>query len=172
MYFVRALILYSFYRVALNCLTIVNTFRQKNNIFECKAEVPTIPYVEPIRTWKGMEVTTEIARGLMIGHLEGVNESLEVSRCAIHISAGECNSDKDKYVQACLKLDVSWKVACGANVAYDQFPSQNQVGVSFAAIVRYSFVYLHYLIPLFFFLRSYSIQTVKERISGTTPFFE
>jgi hypothetical protein len=25
------------------------------------------------------------------------------------------------------KKDVSWEVACGANVAYDQFPSQNQV---------------------------------------------
>lgn len=24
-------------------------------------------------------------------------------------------------------MDVSWKVACGANVAYDQFPSQNQL---------------------------------------------
>jgi hypothetical protein len=29
--------------------------------------------------------------------------------------------------QGSLKSDVSWKVACGANVAYDQFPSQNQV---------------------------------------------
>jgi len=27
------------------------------------------------------------------------------------------------------QLDVSWKVACGANAAYDQFPSQNQVRV-------------------------------------------
>jgi hypothetical protein len=25
------------------------------------------------------------------------------------------------------RTDVSWKVVCGANVAYDQFPSQNQV---------------------------------------------
>jgi hypothetical protein len=25
------------------------------------------------------------------------------------------------------KKDVSWEVACGANVAYDQFPSQNQI---------------------------------------------
>ena len=29
--------------------------------------------------------------------------------------------------QGSSNLDVSWKVACGANVAYDQFPSQNQV---------------------------------------------
>lgn len=52
---------------------------QKNNIFECKAEVPAIPYVQPIKSWRGKEMTTEIARGIMIGHLEGVNESLEVS---------------------------------------------------------------------------------------------
>ncbi|KAL3779419.1 hypothetical protein HJC23_000521 [Cyclotella cryptica] len=78
---------------------------QKNNIFECKAEIPSIPYVKPIDTWRGNQVTTEIARGIMIGHLAGVNESLEGN----------------------LNLDVSWKVACGANVAYDQFPSQNQL---------------------------------------------
>ena len=52
---------------------------QKNNIFECKAEIPAIPHVKPMKTWKGKEVTTEIARGIMVGHLEGVNESLEVS---------------------------------------------------------------------------------------------
>jgi len=121
---------------------------QKNNIFECKAEVPTIPYVEPIKTWKGMEVTTEIARGIMIGHLEGVNESLE----------------------ACLNLDVSWKVACGANVAYDQFPSQNQVGVSFDAIIGPClFAVSNFSLSC---CASYSIQTAKAKISGTTPFFE
>ena len=26
-----------------------------------------------------------------------------------------------------MKTDISWKVAAGANVAYDQFPSQNQI---------------------------------------------
>jgi hypothetical protein len=52
---------------------------QKNNIFECKAEIPAIPYVKPIETWRGKEVTTDIARGIMIGHLAGVDESLEVS---------------------------------------------------------------------------------------------
>ena len=31
------------------------------------------------------------------------------------------------FLQGSTELDVSWKVACGANVAYDQFPSQNQV---------------------------------------------
>ncbi len=30
-------------------------------------------------------------------------------------------------LQGSLRTDVSWKVACGANVAYDQFPSQNQI---------------------------------------------
>ncbi|KAL7490068.1 hypothetical protein ACHAW6_015791 [Cyclotella cf. meneghiniana] len=78
---------------------------QKNNIFECRAEIPSIPYVKPMDTWRGTQVTTEISRGIMIGHLAGVDESLEGS----------------------LNLDVSWKVACGANVAYDQFPSQNQL---------------------------------------------
>jgi hypothetical protein len=29
--------------------------------------------------------------------------------------------------QGSLRTDISWKVACGANVAYDQFPSQNQI---------------------------------------------
>jgi hypothetical protein len=52
---------------------------QKNNIFQCKADIPTIPYVEPIKLWRGKEVTTEVARGIMIGHLEGVKECLEVS---------------------------------------------------------------------------------------------
>jgi len=62
--------------------------------------------VKPLGTWRGEEVTPEVARGIMIGHLEGVGEaSLEGSK----------------------QLDVSWKVACGANVAYDQFPSQNQL---------------------------------------------
>ena len=56
--------------------------------------------------WRGKEMTKEIARGIMIGHLKGCgNAALEGSK----------------------ELDVSWKVACGANVAYDQFPSQNQL---------------------------------------------
>jgi hypothetical protein len=52
---------------------------QKNNIFECKAEIPSIPYVKPMDTWRGSQVSTKIARGIMIGHLGGVDESLEVS---------------------------------------------------------------------------------------------
>mmetsp|Transcript_22681 Transcript_22681/g.45926 ORF Transcript_22681/g.45926 Transcript_22681/m.45926 type:complete len:560 (+) Transcript_22681:55-1734(+) len=78
---------------------------QKNNIFECKAEIPTLPKVKPMSTFRGKDMTTETARGIIIGHLADTKESLEGSR----------------------QLDVSWKVACGANVAYDQFPSQNQL---------------------------------------------
>lgn len=53
---------------------------QKNNIFECAATIPKLPVVKPLGTWRGEEVTPEVARGIMIGHLEGVGEaSLEVS---------------------------------------------------------------------------------------------
>jgi hypothetical protein len=79
---------------------------QKNNIFGCSATVPKIPYVKPLSSFRGKEMTKDIAKGIMIGHLEGCGDAaLEGSR----------------------ELDVSWKVTCGANVAYDQFPSQNQL---------------------------------------------
>ncbi|KAL7537514.1 hypothetical protein ACHAXR_009801 [Thalassiosira sp. AJA248-18] len=78
---------------------------QKNNIFECDATIPKVPVVEPMKMWRGEEVTMDVARGIMIGHLEGAGGSLEGNQ----------------------QVDVSWKVACGANVAYDQFPSQNQL---------------------------------------------
>lgn len=51
---------------------------QKNNIFGCHATIPKIPAVEPLSTWRGKEVTTDVARGIMIGHLEGAGEKLEV----------------------------------------------------------------------------------------------
>mmetsp|Transcript_25806 Transcript_25806/g.51743 ORF Transcript_25806/g.51743 Transcript_25806/m.51743 type:complete len:581 (+) Transcript_25806:95-1837(+) len=79
---------------------------QKNNIFGCTAEVPKIPYVKPLGAFRGEEMTKDIAKGIMIGHLEGCG---------------------DAALEGCKELDVSWKVACGANVAYDQFPSQNQL---------------------------------------------
>ena len=79
---------------------------QKNNIFECSATIPMIPYVKPLGTFRGQEMTKDIARGIMIGHLEGCGDA--------------ALSDSKE-------LDVSWKVTCGANVAYDQFPSQNQL---------------------------------------------
>ena len=54
---------------------------QKNNIFECSATIPKLPVVTPLNKWNGKEMTEDIARGIMIGHLEGVNEevTLEVS---------------------------------------------------------------------------------------------
>jgi len=79
---------------------------QKNNIFECSAEIPKLPVVEPMNKWNGNDMSVDIARGIMIGHLEGVGQAS---------------------LEPCQNLDVSWKVACGANVAYDQFPSQNQL---------------------------------------------
>jgi hypothetical protein len=51
---------------------------QKNNIFECSAEIPELPVVKPMSTWRGKDVTTDVARGIMIGHLEGAGGSLEV----------------------------------------------------------------------------------------------
>ena len=49
-------------------------------------------------------MTKESARQILIAHL-----------------------DDEKAPEGGLKTDNSWKVACGANVAYDQFPSQNQI---------------------------------------------
>jgi len=77
---------------------------QKNNIFGCSATIPTIPYVTPIQTWRGKDVTIDDARSLLVGHL-----------------------DDDLAPTGGHKTHVSWKVAAGANVAYDQFPSQNQL---------------------------------------------
>jgi len=79
----------------------------KNDVFGCRAIIPTLPQVIPTTTWRGREMTTELSRQILIGHLSGVAEesSPEGSR----------------------QLDVSWKVSCGANAAYDQFPSQNQL---------------------------------------------
>jgi VDE lipocalin domain len=77
---------------------------QKHNIFQCDAKIPTIPKVDPMARWRGGELTEETARSLLVGHL-----------------------DDDVAPEGSLKTDISWKVACGANVAYDQFPSQNQL---------------------------------------------
>jgi VDE lipocalin domain len=76
----------------------------KNNIFGCDATIPAVPVVAPIRSWRGQPLTEDAARSLLVGHL----------------------ADPAAPAGA-LGLDVSWKVACGANVAYDQFPSQNQL---------------------------------------------
>jgi hypothetical protein len=77
---------------------------QKHNVFQCQATIPTTPKVTPMATWRGQVLTQEAARSLLVGHL-----------------------DDDKAPEGSDKQDISWKVACGANVAYDQFPSQNQI---------------------------------------------
>ena len=79
---------------------------QKNNIFGCDAEIPDKPDVKPLATFHyGEPLTFEAASAILIGHLDE--------------SAG--------LVSVKPKRDVSWKVACGANVAYDQFSDQNQL---------------------------------------------
>lgn len=70
----------------------------KKNIFQCHARIPTQPVVPPLARWRGQPVTPEVGRQLLKGHW----------------------SPGDPFA-------VSWKVACGANVAYDQFPNQNQL---------------------------------------------
>jgi len=77
---------------------------QKNNIFGCDAKIPTLPQVTPISTFRGEPLTKEVARQILIGHL-----------------------DDENALDSSLKTDISWKVSAGANVAYDQFPSQNQI---------------------------------------------
>jgi hypothetical protein len=77
---------------------------QKNNIFNCAAEIPTLPKVTPVSTWRNKPLTEEDARSILVGHL-----------------------DDDTAPEGSLRKDVSWEVAFGANVAYDQFPSQNQL---------------------------------------------
>jgi len=77
---------------------------QKNNIFNCDAKIPKMPYVEPMKEFRGKPLTKEVARGILVGHL-----------------------DDEKAMDGSERTDISWKVGAGANVAYDQFPSQNQI---------------------------------------------
>ena len=77
---------------------------QKNNIFGCDAKIPELPQVAPMKEFRGEPLTKEVARQLLIGHL-----------------------DDEKAMEGSEKTDISWKVSAGANVAYDQFPSQNQI---------------------------------------------
>jgi hypothetical protein len=76
----------------------------KHNIFQCYATIPDLPPVSPMTTWRGQPVTEAIGRSLLVGHLSGEATAPEGHR----------------------HLPVSWMVACGAIVAYDQFPSQHQ----------------------------------------------
>lgn len=77
---------------------------QKNNIFGCDAKIPELPQVTPMKTFRGKPLTAEVARCILVGHL-----------------------DDEKALDGSERTDISWKVAAGANVAYDQFPSQNQI---------------------------------------------
>eukprot|EP00978_Attheya_sp_CCMP212_P006776 scaffold15757_cov54-Attheya_sp.AAC.3 len=77
---------------------------QKHNIFGCNAEIPALPVVQPITTWRGETLTKRTARDILIAHL-----------------------DDEAAPEGSRKSEVSWKVSAGANVAYDQFPSQNQI---------------------------------------------
>lgn len=77
---------------------------QKNNIFGCDAKIPAMPVVEPMKVFKGEKLTKEMAKRILVGHLD--------DPIALEESA---------------RSKTSWIVACGANVAYDQFPSQNQI---------------------------------------------
>lgn len=77
---------------------------ERKNIFNCDAKIPTLPEVTPIESWRGKRLTEEAGRSILIGHL-----------------------DDEDAPEGSSRLGISWKVACGANVAYDQFPSQNQL---------------------------------------------
>ena len=70
---------------------------QKNNIFNCDAQVPESPKVKPLTTFRGEPLTKDIARAILVGHL-----------------------DDSKALEGSEKSSISWKVAAGANVAYDQ----------------------------------------------------
>lgn len=70
---------------------------QKNNIFNCDAQVPESPKVKPLTTFRGEPLTKDIARAILVGHL-----------------------DDSKALEGSERSSISWKVAAGANVAYDQ----------------------------------------------------
>ncbi|GAX25076.1 hypothetical protein FisN_10Lh272 [Fistulifera solaris] len=76
----------------------------KHNVFDCHATIPTFPKVSAVTTWRGKPLTVVDGKAILVGHLDDASAP-DGSR----------------------RTDVSWKVACGANVAYDQFPCQNQV---------------------------------------------
>jgi hypothetical protein len=99
---------------------------QQNNIFGCDATIPTIPKVTPISKWRGNPLTSEAARSILVAHLDD-EVAPEVRNVAGYRLSVAIDLHSSHSVQGGLKLDASWKVAAGANVAYDQFPSQNQV---------------------------------------------
>jgi VDE lipocalin domain len=77
---------------------------QESNIFGCDATIPTLPVVELLQTFRGRPVTEDIARRLLIGHM-----------------------DDDLALDGSLRPRESWVVACGDSEAYSMFPSQQQL---------------------------------------------
>ena len=53
---------------------------QKNNVFGCRSKIPMIPKVEPIPSFRGETLTTELARSLLVGHLKDEPIAPEVSK--------------------------------------------------------------------------------------------
>jgi VDE lipocalin domain len=76
---------------------------QKHNVFQCQATIPTIPKVEPLSKWKGREMTEEIARSLLIGHLDD-EKAPEVS-IAIDTSDGSITQSILPDEMACLPFE-------------------------------------------------------------------
>ncbi len=79
---------------------------QKNNVFGCKADVPELPIVSPMNEFRAMPLTTEVANQILIGSLEDVDSLKGLQR---------------------QHTETSWRVACGANAAYDAFGVQLQL---------------------------------------------
>ena len=77
----------------------------KHNVFDCDAQIPRLPSVTPLATWRNAPVTEDTGRALLVGHLQDEATALPGSQ----------------------PRPVSWMVAGGANKAYDQFPRQHQL---------------------------------------------
>lgn len=77
---------------------------QKNNIFNCDASIPEIPQVPVLSTFRGKPLTEDVAKSILVGHL-----------------------DEPEALDGSQRSNLSWLVACGANEAYDKFPSQHQL---------------------------------------------
>lgn len=77
---------------------------QQNNVFGCSADILETPRVPVLRRWQGLPLDDAAARQIFIGHLDCPEAAAASTRKAW-----------------------SWKVVCGANPAYDAFPSQHQI---------------------------------------------
>eukprot|EP00594_Rhizosolenia_setigera_P001631 CAMPEP_0178947058 /NCGR_PEP_ID=MMETSP0789-20121207/4630_1 /TAXON_ID=3005 /ORGANISM="Rhizosolenia setigera, Strain CCMP 1694" /LENGTH=493 /DNA_ID=CAMNT_0020627119 /DNA_START=403 /DNA_END=1884 /DNA_ORIENTATION=+ len=81
---------------------------QKNNVFGCEAKIPPCPEVKPLQTWRGQTMTKDLAKQILIAHLND-------------------KDDAPSFIPPEKRLQTSWRVSAGANVAYDQFPNQFQI---------------------------------------------